>query len=282
MRPLNLEKHLKSVQIHPTAIVESGAELGIGVEVGPYALIGKKVKLGDHVKVDAFAKVTGSTTVGASSHVYSYACLGTEPQHTRYKGEDTELICGEHNMFREYSNFSLGTVVDQGKTIIGSHNFFMANVHIAHDCIIGNNCTFTNFASMGGHVQVGDRVNVSGFVGVHQFTRIGSYAMLAGGAMVGQDIAPFVIAGGDHAVPLGINIVGLKRAGFKSSELKDIKTMYRLLFRSTLSLPEILELIQTTVPDSSFKEMMLNFIKSSKRGLARKSMIVEESDESIE
>lgn len=257
------------VSIHPTAIVEKGAQLGKGVVVGPYCIVGPKATLGDNARLVSHATVTGRTTLGARTVVHQFATVGVPPQDLKYKGEDSELHIGEENSIRQYANLSLGSEAGGGRTVIGRRNLFMAYTHIGHDCVVGDNIVFANGATLGGHVHVESMVVMGGLAAIHQFCRIGARAMIGGGSMVVQDVPPFVMVQGDRAAPTGLNVVGLRRAGFSADAVKDIKTMYRLLYNEGLTVEDCLLRIEAEVPDSEHRRAFTDFLRSSERGVAR-------------
>jgi UDP-N-acetylglucosamine acyltransferase len=257
------------VQIHPTAMVAKGAELGKGVVIGPGALIGPNVKLGDGVMVNGYAAVDGHTEIGAESVISSFATIGTPPQDLKYKGEETRLVIGARNQLKEYTNISRGTATGRGITTIGSDNLIMAYTHIAHDCNIGNYCVFANGVQLAGHVEVGDRVVFGGMSGGHQFCRFGNYAMIGAGSIVVQDVPPFCMVQGDRAEICGLNVVGLRRAGLKEQEFSNIKRMFRIVFKENLTLEDALRTIVETLPASSHKDLFVQFLKNSRRGICR-------------
>jgi UDP-N-acetylglucosamine acyltransferase len=257
------------VRIHPTAIVEAGAELGIGVEIGPYAIIGPKVKVGDHSTISSHAVLSGRTRLGARNRVSPFATLGTTPQDLKYKGEDAELICGDDNMFREYSNVSIGTEGGGGKTVIGNRNLFMMNTHIAHDCIVGSSCILANGATLAGHIEVDDKAVIGGLAAIHQFVKIGTLAMLGGGSMVSQDIPPYVMVAGNHARPTGINKLGLQRAGFSTETISSIRKIYRTLYQSSLTIDEAKTQLESSISETSEAKTFLSFLDRSQRGICR-------------
>ena len=258
-----------SVDVHPSAQIERGAELGVGVKVGPFSIIGSKVKIGDGSRVDSHAVIRGRTQIGSKNLVFPFTSIGTIPQDLKYRGEDSELIIGDENVIREYVNISIGTDDGGGITRIGSNNLFMVNTHIAHDCIVGNKCVFANGVSLGGHVEVGNNAVIGGHVACHQFTKIGEFAMLAGGAIVVQDVLPFSIVHGNHASPSGLNVVGLKRAGMKLETLTQIKKMYKTVYQSQLTLEDAMNVIKDTIEPSRYKDSFLTFIENSARGICR-------------
>ena len=258
------------VSIHATAIVEKGAFLGSDVTVGPYSFIGKKVVLGDRTKILSHSVVIGKTTLGEECTVWPFASLGSDPQDLKYKGEDTSLVCGDRNRFREYCNVSTGTDSGDGITVIGEDNLFMINTHIAHDCHVGSSCVFANGVSLGGHVIVGDHVTLGGHSAFHQFTNIGSYAISAGGSVVVQDVLPCSIVHGNHAKPSGVNMIGLSRNNFSPDSIKFVRRMYKIIFRSKMTVEESTDKILESVPPSDARSLILDFLgRPSSRGLAR-------------
>jgi UDP-N-acetylglucosamine acyltransferase len=257
------------VRVHPTAIVEKGAQLGKGVQIGPFCVVGPKAVLHDWVRLDSHVTVQGRTTIGERSAIYQFATIGVIPQDLKFRNEDTELIIGAENSIRQYVNISIGTEGGGGRTVIGKRNLLMVYVHVAHDCVIGDNCVFANAVSLAGHVTVKDHAFLGGYAAVHQFVKIGELAMLGGGSMVVQDVPPFVMVQGDRAAPIGLNIVGLKRSGFSTDEVKDIKTMYRLLYSENLTVEDCLSRIERDVSDSRWRKMFVEFIKASERGVCR-------------
>ena len=256
-------------QIHHSAIVEPGAQLGPGVVVGPFSHVGSQVTLDEGVILDSHVSITGRTQIGRGTRVWPFATLGAQPQDLKYRGEDTSLVVGAENMIREYVNISIGTVSGGSKTVVGRGNLLMMGCHIGHDCQIGDDCILANGVSLGGHVEVGDRAVLGGHSGVHQFVKIGPVAMLAGGAMVAQDVPPYCTVAGNRAVPNGLNTVGLRRAGVASSELATIKEMYRLVYQASLSLGEALAALEERLPPSSFRDVFTQFLRSSQRGICR-------------
>ncbi len=253
--------------ISSTAIVESGAVVPDSAKIGDFAFVGKNVRLGEGVQIGRYASVSGHTTIGAETKIYSFATVGCEPQDLKYNDEPTRLEIGEKNTIREYVNISTGTVQDQGLTKIGDNNLFMVFTHIAHDCVIGNNCIFANSANIAGHVVVGDYVATGGVVGIHQFCHLGSHAMVAGGSMVAQDVAPFTMVHGNRAKTRGLNVVGLKRSNYTQEEKNSIKEIYRYLFKEQNLFEQSLKNIKANIPDSKVKDIYLDFFSESVRGL---------------
>lgn len=257
------------VEIHATAIVAKGAQLGRGVQIGPYSMVGPKVILGDNVHIGSHVTVENRTSVGARTMIHQFATVGVIPQDLKFKGEDAELIIGEENSIRPYVNLSIGSASGGGKTLIGRRNLLMVYVHVGHDCHIGDNCVIVNGVSLGGHVLLQDHAFVGGHAAVHQFCRIGSRAMIAGGSMVVQDVPPFVMVQGDRAVPTGLNVVGLRRAGFTQESLRDLKTAYRLLYSEGLTLQDAVSRMESELSESPERQLFVAFLKASERGICR-------------
>lgn len=258
-----------STAIHASAIVDPGARLGARVQVGPYAVIGADVQIGDDCRIDAHAVIQGPTRIGARNHIYSHAVLGGDPQDKKFAGEHTELVIGDDNLIREFCTLNRGTGAGGGVTRIGNDNWLLAYVHIAHDCQVGNHCVFSNNAALAGHVEVGNHVILGGFSLLHQFCRIGDHAFTAMNAKINADVPPFVLVGGNYAVPRGINSEGLKRRGFDADRIRAIKRAYRLLYNSGLGLAEAKEELARLAGDASDVADMLAFIDDSQRSLLR-------------
>jgi UDP-N-acetylglucosamine acyltransferase len=260
--------------IHPTAIIEPGAELDTDVTVGPYAIIGANVKIGAGTTIGAHSEIKGHTTIGRDNSIASFAALGGPPQDMKYQDEPTRLEIGERNTIREFTTIHTGTIQDQGVTRIGNDNWIMAYVHIAHDCQIGNHTIFASNAQVAGHVQVGDWAILGGMSGVHQFVRIGAHAMLGGASALVQDIPPFVIAAGNKAVPYGVNAEGLKRRGFEPATMQALKKAYRLLYKSGFALEQAKQALQDLLSEQPAQahtqlKILIDFVSSSERGVIR-------------
>lgn len=255
--------------VHPTAIVHDSAEFG-DVEVGPYAVIGAGVQLHDGVKVGAHAVIDGPTVVGARTEIGHHAVLGGQPQDLKHDREaSTRLVIGTDNVFREFSSAHRGSSHSTGVTAIGDHNYFMANSHVAHDCVVGSHTMFANSAAIAGHVRVDDGAILGGLCAVHQFCRVGRLSMVGGGAMCAQDVPPFSIAQGDRARLYGLNIIGLRRAGFDIDAVTALKDAWRRLFVSDL--PRKLALAQVEESHGEVAEVaeLLAFVRDSGRGVCR-------------
>jgi UDP-N-acetylglucosamine acyltransferase len=257
------------VSVHPTAILSPGAQVDATAEVGPFAVIGPKVRIGPGTKVGAHTVIEGDTTIGARNHIYHPASVGADPQDLKFAGEDTKLVLGDDNLVREFTTLHKGTDGGGGVTRIGNKNLFMANSHVAHDCVVGNGCVLANSVALAGHVQLGDFVTVGGLSAVHQFSRLGSYAFIAGGAMVVMDVPPYCTAQGDRAELAGLNTVGMTRRGFTDEQVSRVKDAYRTLFRSKLGLNEALANVKAQHGGHSEIDALLEFIASSKRGITR-------------
>ena len=219
-----------SASVHPTAIVDDGAELGAGVEIGPFCIVGPRARLGEGTRLISNVVIEGDTRLGADCVVHPFAVLGAPPQHLAHRGEDTRLEIGDRNVLREHVTMHAGTVMGGGVTKVGSDGLFMVNTHVAHDCVVGDRVAMANNASLGGHVQVGDFVFVGGLAGVHQHTRIGRYSFVGASAMVTKDVIPYGSVWGNHAHLEGLNLVGLKRRGFSRAAIGDLRSAFRLLF----------------------------------------------------
>lgn len=256
-----------ATEIHPSAIVDPGAQIGENVKIGPFCVVEDNVVIGDDCIIDAHAQIKAYTSMGKGNVVHSGAVLGGEPQHLGFKGEPTTVEIGDNNIFREYMTIHRGTVQGCEKTVVGSNCMIMAYVHIAHDCIIGNNVIMANATSLAGHVEVGDFVTISGLSGIHQFVRIGEYAFLGAMSGFGQDIPPYMLATGVRGVLHGPNSVGLRRRGFDSKTCLDIKKAYRIIFRSGLTREESLEMAENEFPDTPEVARLIEFIKTSERGI---------------
>lgn len=255
--------------IHPTAIVDTKAELAENVEIGAYSVIGANVRVDSGTKIGSHVVIDGPTTIGSDNQIYQFASIGAAPQDKKYQGEDTELIIGDRNVIRECCTFNRGTTQDKGKTIVGDDNWIMAYVHVAHDCIVGNNTIFANNATLAGHVTICDYAILGGFTLVHQFCEVGEHAFTAMGTALGKDVAPYTMAAGAPAVPRGINIEGLKRRQFSTEAIQRVKESYRLIYRSGLTLKEALAQIEDTMGQYAEIELLLKFCQRSERGLIR-------------
>jgi UDP-N-acetylglucosamine acyltransferase len=224
------------MKIHPTAIIDSQAILADDVTVGAYSIIGAEVELGAGCEIGSHVVIKGPTKIGKNNRIFQFASVGEECQDKKYKGERTFLEIGDNNIIRETCTIHRGTVQDELITRIGSNNLFMVNVHIAHDCVVGNDCVFANNAGLAGHVKVGDGVIFGGNTGVHQFCQIGSYAMMGGASLVLKDIPAFVMVSGNPAQAAGMNFEGMRRRGWSSETITLLKRAYKIVYRQGLTL----------------------------------------------
>lgn len=252
--------------IHPTAIIEDGAQVHETASVGPYTIIESGAVIGEGCRIESCVRIFAPTRMGAFNRVCHGVTLGSESQDLGFDpARASPLMIGDHNHFKEGVNISCGTKSREG-TRIGSHNYWMAFSHAGHDCIVGDHNIFANTATLAGHVEVADRCFLSGQVAIHQFCRIGSYAMVAGVTGVPQDVPPFAMADGHRARIVGLNVVGLRRAGFTQEQRNRIKSVYRLLFRSGLRLTEAMTRAAAEYPGPE-TDQICQFIQSSQRGL---------------
>ena len=256
-------------KIHPTAIIDPGAELETDVEVGAYAVIGGKVQIGAGTRVGPHAVIAGHTRIGKDNKIFQFASIGGEPQDKKYAGEPTLLEIGDRNTIREFCTFNVGTVQDAGATRLGNDNWMMAYVHLAHDCQIGNHTIFANNSQLAGHVHVDDYAILGGFTAVHQFCRIGSHSITSIGTVVLQDIPPFVTASGNTAAPYGINSEGLKRRSFSADAIMRIKRAYKVLYKSGLGLDDAKREIIAMTLECPQLQMLVDFLSVSTRGIIR-------------
>ena len=253
-------------EIHKTAIIEEGAQIGENVSIGPYTIIGKNVKIGSGTSIASHCVIEGKTTIGKNNQIFSHAALGTIPQDLKFHGEDVELIIGDNNKIREFTLFNPGTEGGGSITRVGSSNLFMGYTHVAHDCIIGDNCIFANCATLAGHVEIEDNVVVGGLSAIHQFCKIGTQAMIGGGSIIVQDIPPFCNTEGNRATIRGLNLTGLRRRLNNRSDIDEIKKAYKKLFESGDPLNESAkEILETT--QNEYAKKLAQFVLDTKRGI---------------
>lgn len=255
--------------IHDTAIIEDGARLAEGVSVGAYSLIGPDVEIGADCWIGPHVVITGRTRIGPRCRIYQFASIGEAPQDKKYDGEDTAVEIGAGNTIREYVTINRGTSDDIGVTRLGDDNWLMAYCHVAHDCQVGSHTVFANGATLAGHVIVGDWVIFAGFSGAHQFCRIGAHAFLGMYGGVNQDVPAYVMVSGQPPRPRGINGEGLKRRGFDSSQVRNIREAYRLIYRKGLSRKEAVEALRERAGEQPELQPMIDSIEHSQRGLLR-------------
>ena len=255
--------------IHPTAIVDSRARLAANVSVGPYSVIDGDVEIGEDTSIGAHCVLTGHTTIGRENRIFHFCSIGEANQDKKYKGEPTRLAIGDRNVIREYCHLNRGTVQDAGVTTLGSDNWIMAYVHVAHDCVVGDHVTIANSTQLAGHVHVGDWATLGGFTGAHQFVKIGAHAMTGVASVVLQDIPPYVLVGGNPLAAHGINSEGLKRRGFTPEAIAALKRAYKTLYKSGLSLAEAKVELERQASESSEVRALVEFLAASTRGIVR-------------
>ena len=255
--------------ISDKAVIDPTAKLSTGVKVGPFAVIGANVEVGPGTVIGPHSVIMGPTTIGKNNHIYQFASVGEDCQDLKYNGENTKLIVGDNNIFREGCTVHRGTDTGGGVTTIGDNNLFMVNTHVAHDCIIGNNVIFSNNAAIAGHVRVGDYATLGGFVGVHPFCIIGAYSFSGGGSMIMKDVAPFVRVFGNPAQTHGLNTVGLTRHEFSVDTLNALKIAYKIIFRTSVTVNEALEQLGELVAQFPEINILCDFLRQSERGITR-------------
>ncbi len=258
--------------IHPTALVQAGADIADTAQIGPYCVIGAGVQIGEHTVVGPHCTIDGQTRIGAHNRIYQFNSIGAPPQDKKYAGEPTGLVIGDRNTIREFCTINTGTVQDAGVTRIGNDNWIMAYVHIAHDCQVGDQTIMANHATLAGHVHLGDWAIVGGLTGIHQFVHVGAHAMLGFASAITQDVLPFLMVDGNPSGVRGINQEGLKRRGFDADQIAAIKQAYRVVFRKSLPLETALEEVKTLADQQSDPSHLLGMVEAarrSSRGLAR-------------
>ena len=253
------------MSIHPTAVIDKLAEIDAEVDIGPYVVIEGPVKIGRGTRAMAHAYVTGWTDIGEYNEIYPGVVLGESPQDKAYKGEKTHLKIGNRNIFREHVQVHRGTAAGSS-TVIGDENFLMANSHVGHNCTLGNQIVLANGALLGGYVEVGNNVFISGNCVVHQFVRIGEYSLMRGLSGTSRDVPPYAIVDWQHTVR-GVNVIGLKRAGFDEKKIRRIIEAFRILFRKRRNLSLAIKEIGEDARADEHVSALLRFIQSSKRGV---------------
>jgi UDP-N-acetylglucosamine acyltransferase len=256
-------------RVHATAVVEPGAELDVDVEVGAFALVGPHVRVGAGSVIGPHTVVTGRTTLGKRNHVFQFASIGEIAQDRKYGGEPVTTTIGDDNVFREFVTVNAGTAQDRGDTQIGDGNLFLAYTHVAHDCVVGDRTTFSNNAQIAGHVTIGDYVVMGAYAGVHQFGRIGAHAMVAAGAIVLQDVPPYVTVQGYPAKPHGINTEGLRRRGFSGDDILAVRRAYKTLYRQGLALDDARTEIAARAASEPVLAPLAAFLAMPGRGIVR-------------
>ena len=254
--------------IDKLAYIHPNAKIGNNVTIGPWTYIGADVEIGDDCWLSSHVVVKGPTVIGKGNRIFQFASVGEDCQDKKYAGEPTRLIMGDNNIIRESVTIHRGTTQDKGETRIGSNNLFMAYVHIAHDCVVGNNVIMSNNASIAGHVHVGDWAILGGLTGVHQFVHIGAHAFTAGYSLILQDVPPFVMASGQPGIPRGLNSEGMKRRGFSKESQIAVRRAYKTLYRKGHTVEEALVALAEESDDEQVK-LLIDFVARSNRGIIR-------------
>ena len=255
--------------IHERAIVSDRARIHEEVSIGPYSIVGPDVEIGPGTRVESHVVLKGPCVIGRDNHIFQFASIGDDPQDKKYAGEPTRLVIGDRNTIREYCTINRGTVQDAGVTRVGNDNWIMAYVHIAHDCVIGDQTIFANNSTLAGHVHIGDWAILGGFTAVHQYCHIGAHTLTGIYTSVTKDIPAYVLASGRPAVPRGINAEGLKRRGFSSNQISNLRDAYRVLYRQGLKLGEAVEILEERARTQEEVAALLDSVRSSSRGLIR-------------
>lgn len=257
-------------QVHPTAIIDPSAKIGSKVAIGAYSIIGPGVEIGDECTIGPHVVIQGPTRIGKRNQFYQFGSIGADPQDKKFHGEQNAILeIGDDNMFREFVTLNRGTDDGGGITRIGNGNWLMAYVHVAHDCIIGNNTIFANAASLAGHVRVDDFAILGGFTLIHQFCQVGAHAFTSMGSVINRDVPPYVTVAGNFAEPKGINTEGLKRRGFAPDTIMSIRRAYKTLYLAGLPLAEARNQIDAAAGSEQELRMLVEFIDRSERSLIR-------------
>ena len=256
-------------QIHPTAVISPGAQIGRDCTIGPYAVIGDGVILGERVRIDGHCVIDGCTRIGDESHLFPFVSIGLPPQDLKFAGEQSETEIGSRTRIREFVTVHRGTAGGGGITKIGDDCFLMAQAHVAHDCLIGNHVIMANAATLAGHVIVEDRANIGAYSGVHQFCRVGREAYVGGYSVVVKDALPFALTVGNHAKCYGLNKVGMRRRGYSSETLAMLHHAFHLLLSAKLNTSQALERIRTEIQGAPEVDELVQFVETSKRGVVK-------------
>jgi len=257
------------MMIDPRAVIDARAEIAADVEIGPYSIIGAEVSIAQGCHIGPHVVIRGPTRLGADNRVFQFASIGDAPQDKKYKGEPTRLEIGAGNTFREYCTVNRGTTHDKGVTRIGDDNWFMAYTHVAHDCQVGSHCVLANFATLGGHVELGDWVIMAGFSGVHQFCKIGAHCFVGNNAAVTRDVPPYLMVTGQPAEPHSVNAEGLKRRGFSSEQIRNIRNAFKILYRSELKLAAATEQLRALAASQPELVPFVEFLATATRSIVR-------------
>lgn len=255
--------------IDPSASVSPKARIGEGVRIGPFCRISDDVSIGDRCQIDSHVVIEGPATIGTDNRFFPFCVIGVQPQDLKFKGEQTTLEIGSHNVFREYVTVHRGTVGGGGRTVVGDRNFLMVSAHVAHDCILGSNIIMANAATLAGHVVIEDHATIGAYSGVHQFCRVGRHGYVGGYSVITKDVLPYsktVSERNSHAY--GVNTIGLERKGFTPEQVREIKAAFRILLQSKLNTSQAVEAIRQSNP-GPVVEGILQFIETSERGVIK-------------
>lgn len=256
--------------IHPTAIIDSSAVIAPDVVIGPYCVIGPQVTIGAGTKLHSHVVIGGYTRIGEHNEIFQFASIGEVCQDLKYKGEETWLEIGDHNVIREHCSLHRGTVQDHSLTKIGSHNLLMVNTHIAHDCQIGDHNIFANNVGVAGHVHVGSYVVVGGNSGIHQFCKIDSYSMIGAASLIVKDVPAYVMASGNPAHAFGLNIEGMRRKGWSKQVIQGLREAFKLIYKESLTTVEAIERIRAEIlPEVAEVQLLIDSLEQSERGILR-------------
>jgi UDP-N-acetylglucosamine acyltransferase len=255
--------------IHSTAIISKSAKIDSSVTIGPYSIIGDNVIISANTILESHVVIKKNTSIGCNNKIYQFASIGEDPQDLKFNNEETTLVIGDNNVFREFCTINRGTASGINETIIGSNNLFMTSSHVAHDCVIKDNCILSNAASLAGHVRVGDNVSLGGFTLVHQFCEIGDYAFSGLGTVISRDVTPYTLVAGNHAQAYKINTAGLKRKGFDLDVIKGLEKTFKLFIKSKSGRDEVNAEFKNLNLNYEEVKYFVNFIHSSERGVTR-------------
>ncbi|MCR5695465.1 MAG: acyl-ACP--UDP-N-acetylglucosamine O-acyltransferase [Marinilabiliaceae bacterium] len=254
--------------IHQMSFVSPEAQIAESAEIGPFVTIERNVVIGEGTRVMSGAVICEGTRIGKNCRIFPNAVIGAVPQDLKFVGEETTCEIGDNNTIREFVTINRGTA-SKNRTVVGNNNLLMAYVHVGHDCVLGNNLIISNACQFAGEVEINDFAVVGGGSLVHQFTRIGSYVMVQGGTRVGKDMPPFAMVGRDPATCEGINLIGMKRRGFNEQQIAEVQEIYRYLYQRNLNTTQALNAIEAELPQSELRDKIVNFIRTSQRGIIR-------------
>jgi UDP-N-acetylglucosamine acyltransferase len=255
--------------IHPQAIVDPYAKIADDVSIGPWTLIGPEVEIGPGCTVESHVVIKGPTTIGRDNHIYQFSTVGEATPDLKYRDEPTKLIIGDNNVIRENVTIHRGTVQDEGETIIGDHNLLMACVHVGHDSVIGNHTILVNNAALAGHVRVGDWAILSGYTLVHQFCKIGEHSFSGMATGIGKDVPAYVTVSGSPAEAKTINIEGLRRRGFSSDAISQLRRAFKIVYRQGLTIDIALQRLESMLADTPELQVFIDSLRASERGIVR-------------